>query len=125
LPAKNAALTASITALRAAQTPDPSLPAHQTLPLSDTQALLAKREAELALLNHQLEMLDTTLPITTRREDALRSELALLETRTAGVMASAREAQRRKERNELGADELEERGRWWRGVEAGVRGLVG
>jgi hypothetical protein len=42
-----------------------------------------------------------------------------------GSLAGAREAKRRKEEASGGVgDDMEERGRWWRGVEAGLRELL-
>jgi hypothetical protein len=128
LPQQNEELRASIAKLQAAQTPDPSLPQSQTLPLSETLELLAKREEELALLNHKLEMATTALPGKVRREESLTAELQMLETRTAGVKSSAREAQRKKEARMQGIsgdlDDMEARGRWYRAVEAGIKATV-
>jgi hypothetical protein len=66
------------------------------------------------------------LPIKTRELERLEAELQPLEVRRLGSAASAREAQRRKEQALNGAgDDLEERGRWWRGVEGGLKGMLG
>jgi hypothetical protein len=49
-----------------------------------------------------------------------------LEVKRLGSTASAREAKRRKEEALGGVgDDLEERGRWWRGVESGLKGMLG
>jgi hypothetical protein len=47
-----------------------------------------------------------------------------LESKKLGSIAGAREARRRKEEGAGGGDDLEERGRWWRGVEMGLRELL-
>ncbi|WEW57480.1 hypothetical protein PRK78_002947 [Emydomyces testavorans] len=95
----------------------------QTLPLQDTLALLAEREAELAGINRQLGSIGPTLPQKAREAEAVEREIAGLERRRNEVVAQAREARRRKDEGE--ADGLEEMGRWYKGVEQGLRSLVG
>lgn len=56
----------------------------------------------------------------------LERELKPLEVQKAGTVAAAKDARRRKEEGERGVrDELELKGRWYRGVETGLRELLG
>ncbi|KAH0565511.1 hypothetical protein GP486_001085 [Trichoglossum hirsutum] len=126
LPSQIENLQSSIAALQAAH-PPPSSPisASQTLPLPATISLLSSQKAELSLLDHQLNSLQATLPRKTRELERLEAELRPLESKKLGSLAGAREARRRKEEAAGGvADDLEMRGRWWRGVEAGLKELL-
>ena len=95
------------------------------LPLPATLALLSAREAELAELNAQLRALEGALPRKTRELERLENELKPLEFQRQGMTAAAKEARRRKEEAMNGkSDDLEARGRWWRGVEAGLKAML-
>jgi chromosome segregation ATPase len=124
LPEKIGALQTSVEELKAAQQPgsNPTL----NLPLEKTLALVEERERERAELDRQLEQLQVMVPRKTRELERLSAELQPLEVKRLGSTASAREAKRRKE-EALGGigDDLEERGRWWRGVESGLKGMLG
>jgi chromosome segregation ATPase len=123
LPEKVVELQESIDELKAAQSPgtNPNL----KLPLEKTLALVEEKERERRELDRQLELLQATLPRKTREVERLEAELQPLEVRRLGIMASAREAQRRREEALGGVgDDLEERARWWRGVESGLRGML-
>jgi len=124
LPEKIAGLQASIDELRVAQQPgpDPSL----SLPLEKTLALVDERERERVELNRQLEQLRGMVPRKMKELEWLNAELQPLEVKRLGSTASARDAKRRKEEALGGVgDDLEERGRWWRGVESGLKGMLG
>jgi chromosome segregation ATPase len=124
LPERIEALKLSVEELRAAQQPgsNPTL----NLPLEKTLALVEERERERAELDRQLEQLQAVLPRKTRELERLNAELQPLEVKRLGSTASAREARRRKEEALGGVgDDLEERGRWWRGVESGLKGMLG
>lgn len=124
LPEKIEVLKLSIEELKAAQQPgsNPTL----NLPLEKTLALVEERERERAELDRQLEQLQAMLPRKTRELERLNAELQPLEVKRLGSTASAREAKRRKEEALGGVgDDLEERGRWWRGVESGLKGMLG
>jgi len=124
LPDKMDGLQASIKKLRASQQPgsNPNL----SLPLEKTLALVEERERERAELERQLEQLQVMLPRKTRELERLNTELQPLEIKRLGTTASATEAKRRKEEALGGVgDDLEERGRWWRGVESGLKGMLG
>jgi chromosome segregation ATPase len=124
LPEKIGALQTSVEELKAAQQPgsNPTL----NLPLEKTLALVEERERERADLDRQLEQLQVMVPRKTRELERLNAELQPLEVKRLGSTASAREAKRRKEEALGGVgDDLEERGRWWRGVESGLKGMLG
>jgi len=79
-------------------------------------------------LNRELENLKAALPRKTRELERLEAELGPLEARRSTSMASAREARRRKEGSVGdggGGDDLEERGKWLRSVETGVKEMLG
>lgn len=124
LPQQIQGLEKSIEILKAAQAPGshPML----NMPLEKTLVAVTDKEKEQAELNRQLEQLQAQLPRKTRELDRLEAELQPLEVKRLGTTASAREAQKRKEAALGGAgDDLEERGRWWRGVESGLKGMLG
>ncbi|EEH41908.2 hypothetical protein PAAG_03829 [Paracoccidioides lutzii Pb01] len=130
LPASIESLESTISTLRAAASQEPSayqsdstLPSSQTLSLPATLALLAEREAELAGLDRQITSVNSSLPRSIREAEAVERELARLEKKKIEAVAQAKEAQRRKHEGE--SDGLEEMGRWYRGVEKGLKDLVG
>jgi DNA repair exonuclease SbcCD ATPase subunit len=124
LPEKIEGLQVNIEELKAEQQPgsNPAL----SMPLEKTLALVEEKQREKAELDRQLEQLQVLLPRKTRELERLNAELQPLEVKRLGSTASAREAKRRKE-EALGGfgDDLEERGRWWRGVEGGLKGMLG
>ncbi|EKD21496.1 uncharacterized protein L3040_006126 [Drepanopeziza brunnea f. sp. 'multigermtubi'] len=124
LPQTIQGLEASIKELRAVQHPgsNPRL----NMPLEKTLAAVEERERERAELDRQLEQLQVMVPRKTKELERLNAELQPLEAKRLGSTASAREAKRRKEEALGGVgDDLEERGRWWRGVESGLKGMLG
>jgi len=124
LPERIETLQSSVEELKAAQQPgsNPTL----NLPLEKTLALVEERERERVELDRQLEQLQVMVPRKTRELERLNAELQPLEVKRLGSTASAREAKRRKEEALGGVgDDLEERGRWWRGVESGLKGMLG
>lgn len=124
LPEKIDGLQTSIEKLKAAQAPGPNPLLNMSL--EKTLAMVDEKERERAELDNELERLQGALPMKTRELERLEAELQPLEVKRLGSAASAREAQRRKEQALNGAgDDLEERGRWWRGVEGGLKGMLG
>ena len=96
-----------------------------SLPLPATKELLQKQEAELEHANRQIAMLQSTSSRKTRELDKLEAELKPLEVQRLGSSSAAREAQRRKDEGLGGiGDDLEARGRWWRAVESGLKGVL-
>jgi chromosome segregation ATPase len=124
LPDKIEGLQASIDKLKASQEPG----SHPTLnlPLEKTWALVEERGRERAELDRQLEQLKSMVPRKTKELERLNAELQNVEAKRLASAAAAREAKRRKEEALGGAgDDLEDRGRWWRGVESGLKGMLG
>lgn len=124
LPERIEGLQSSIGELQATQAPgsNPTL----NMPLEKTLALVEERERERAELDRQLEQLQVMVPRKTKELERLNAELQPLEVKRLGSTASANEAKRRKEEALGGVgDDLEERGRWWRGVESGLKGMLG
>jgi chromosome segregation ATPase len=124
LPEKIAELQASVAELKAAQEPgsNPTL----NMPLEKTLEIVESREKERAELDRQLEQLQGMVPRKTRELERLNAELQSLEAKKISSAAAAKEARRRKEEALGGVgDDLEERGRWWRGVEGGLKGMLG
>lgn len=124
LPAEIETLQSTVSQLRESQQPQSTNPS-LTLPLPETQALLSQRENELASLDAQLATLQASLPRKTRELERLENELRPMEVQKQNVVAQAKEARRRREQGEQGmGDELEERGRWLRASEEGLRGML-
>lgn len=124
LPERIEGLQSSIAELKATQQPgsNPTL----NLPLEKTLSLVEERERERDELDRQLKQLQVLVPRKTKELERLNAELQPLEVKRLGTMATAREAKRRKEEALGGVgDDLEERGRWWRGVESGLKGMLG
>ena len=124
LPSQIAELNTALSHLRS--TTHQLLPSHPShnLPLPATQALLSERQAELVSLKTQFKTLQQALPKKTRELDKAESEVKTLERERERVVGQAREAMRRREEGD-GGDELEMKGRWLRGVESGLKGMLG
>ncbi|CAG8972097.1 hypothetical protein HYALB_00011229 [Hymenoscyphus albidus] len=123
LPEKIERLQSSIDELKATQAPgsSPTL----NMPLEKTLDLVEEREKERSELDRQLEQLQSMVPRKTRELERLNAELQPLEAKRLVSTAAARDAKRRKEEALGGVgDDLEERGRWWRGVEGGLKGML-
>lgn len=124
LPAQISKLEASVEALRIAQAPGSD--ATLNMPLEKTLDLVEAREKERLDIERQLEQLQSMVPRKTRELERLNAELLPLQAKRQASTAAAKEAKRRKEEALGGVDDdLEERGRWWRGVESGVKGMLG
>lgn len=93
------------------------------MPLQPTLSMLSQREQELADLNRQIAQLQAAIPEKKRANAALEAELGPLQARKNTAVQSAREAKKGRENGGLG-DELEERGRWLRGVDQGLRSML-
>ncbi|KAL3420055.1 hypothetical protein PVAG01_08554 [Phlyctema vagabunda] len=123
LPEHIEGLEARVEELRATQEPGPN--PNLNLPLEKTLNLVEEREKHRSELDRQLEQLELMLPRKTRELERLQTELQPLEAKRASSTAAAKEAKRRKEEALGGVgDDLEERGRWWRGVEGGLKGML-
>ncbi|RKF59413.1 putative 60s ribosomal protein l37 protein [Erysiphe neolycopersici] len=92
------------------------------LPLDKTLGIIEQREKESAELDRQIRQLqDVIVPRKTKQLERLGTEIQSLESKSLSCAASAREAKKRKENTLDGEYDLEERGRWWTGVENGLR----
>lgn len=125
LPERIEGLEGRVEELRNAQE-QPGANPRLNMPLEKTIMAVEERERERAELDRQLEQLQVMVPRKTKELERLNAELQPLEVKRLGSTASAREAKRRKEEALGGVgDDLEERGRWWRGVEGGLKGMLG
>lgn len=122
LPEEISNLESTIENLRASQQPKSSNP-ELNLPLQPTLALLSKKEQEIADLDRQIANLQRVLPEKKRAVADLEGDLGPLEARKNAAVQSANEAKRGRENGGLG-DELEERGRWLKGVDSGLRAML-
>lgn len=93
------------------------------MPLPATLELLEEKQASLDELNAQLKALQQALPRQTRTLESEERELQKLELERERAVGLAREAVDRKQEGG-GADELERKGRWLRGVESGLREML-
>jgi chromosome segregation ATPase len=122
LPAEIENLESAITALRESQCPKSDNPA-LAMPLQPTLELLEEREAQLQSIERQIESLRAALPHKQAQVSALQDEVSILNTRKIRAVEEAKDARRRREVGGM-EDELEERGRWLRSVEAGLRTML-
>ncbi|KAH8193891.1 hypothetical protein TruAng_011946 [Truncatella angustata] len=126
LPEKIRGLEEKVAALRSenegrlnADNPD------MNLPLARTAELVNEKKRSMADLDRQLEQLQNQVPRKKKELDRLQTELAPLETKRATSTTAAKEAKRRKEAALGGVeDDLEERGRWYRAAEAGLKQML-
>ncbi|KAK6431435.1 hypothetical protein LTR95_012403 [Oleoguttula sp. CCFEE 5521] len=94
-----------------------------SLGLQPTLELLSSKETELADLDAKIAALQREQPEKQRIIAGLEAELEPLRLRKGAAVRSANEAKRGKENGGLG-DDLELQGRWLRGVEAGLKGML-
>ncbi|CZT14422.1 uncharacterized protein RCC_00399 [Ramularia collo-cygni] len=92
------------------------------LPLPASKDLLQQREQELTSLELEIQRLEAALPAQKAEVKRLRDELAPVQLRKIKATEEAEDARRR--RAEGGGDELEERGRWLRGVEGTLKAAL-
>lgn len=124
VPGEIAGLKSAVASLKAAQTPE-SANRSLSLPLPATLSLLSEREAELEELNLQLATIESTAAEKMKVLGRLEDELKPFEEQKANVTRAAKDARRRKAEGMTGVgDELEERGRWLRGVERTMKSLL-
>ncbi|TPX14862.1 uncharacterized protein E0L32_004971 [Thyridium curvatum] len=125
LPDKIAGLEERIAALRRAGDPGAGDNPLLALPLSRTLQLVDERRAERHELDRQLQQLRSQAPRRHKEAERLQAELGALEARRQNTAAAAGEARRRKEAALGGVqDDLEERGRWYRGGEAALKQML-
>ena len=123
LPETIRGLEISVALLKAAQPPDHGVSLN--LPLDKTIALVEAKEQEATELDQVLQNLQAELVRKTKMLDRAETELQPLEIKRLASTAAAKEAKRRKDEALGGVgDDLEERGRWWRGVETGLKVML-
>lgn len=93
------------------------------MPLQQTLDLLNEREDQLMDIDRQIEALRESLPHKKNEVAALQDEVAILNTKKIKAVMEAKEARKRRENGGIG-DELDERGRWLRGVDSGLRTML-
>ncbi|KAI0189464.1 hypothetical protein F4808DRAFT_34143 [Astrocystis sublimbata] len=125
LPDKLAELESAVGKLRSTQAevldPNPEL----NLPLAKTLDLVEAKKRQRDELDRQLEQLQNQVPRKRKELERLHAELIPLETKRQNSTAAAKEARRRKEAALGGVeDDLEERGRWYRAAEAGLKQML-
>ncbi|KJX93581.1 hypothetical protein TI39_contig4290g00001 [Zymoseptoria brevis] len=122
LPATIAGLQDTISRLEASAEPRSANP-EQNLSLPETNALVQQREQELTSLDVEIERLQAALPAKKVEVQRLRDELAPVQLRKIKAVEEAEEAKRRRADGGR-ADELEDQGRWLRGVEGALKGML-
>ncbi|KAI0019960.1 hypothetical protein F4780DRAFT_779887, partial [Xylariomycetidae sp. FL0641] len=101
--------------------PNPEL----NLPLGKTLELVAAKKRERAELDRQLEQLQSQVPRKKKELERLQAEMQPLETKRQTSTTAAKEARRRKDAALGGVeDDLEERGRWYRAAEVGLKQML-
>jgi len=93
------------------------------MPLQPTLELLGDREEQLMDLDQQIEALRANLAQKQEEVGSLKDEVSILNTRKIKAVNEAKDARRRRENGGVG-DELEEKGRWLRGVESSLRTML-
>lgn len=93
------------------------------MPLQPTRDLLNERERELRNVEMEIEKLTAALPAKKAEVQRLQDELAPIQMRKIKAVEEAQEAKRRREHGGA-ADELEEEGRWLRGVETSLKAML-
>lgn len=95
------------------------------LPLARTIDLVNQRKKRREELDRQLEQLKAQVPRKEKELHRLQAELVPLESKRVTSTSAAKEAKRRKEAALGGVeDDLEERGRWYRAAEAGLKQML-
>lgn len=93
------------------------------MPLQPTRDLLNERERELRNVEIEIEKLQAALPAKKAEVQRLQDELAPIQMRKIKAVEEAQEAKKRREHGGM-ADELEEEGRWLRGVEGSLKAML-
>ncbi|KAI1498409.1 hypothetical protein F5X99DRAFT_393769 [Biscogniauxia marginata] len=125
LPGKISDLEEAVAQLKETQekalNPNPEL----NLPLGKTTDLVEAKKRQRAELDRQLEQLQSQVPRKKKELERLHAEMQPLETKRQNSTAAAKEARRRKEAALGGVeDDLEERGRWFRAAETGLKQML-
>ncbi|TGJ85657.1 hypothetical protein E0Z10_g3120 [Xylaria hypoxylon] len=125
LPGKLSELENVVAQLRTTQASGLNSNPELNLPLAKTLQLMEAKTRQKDDLDRQLEQLRSQVPRKKKELERLHAELQPLETKRQNSMAAAKEARRRKEAALGGVeDDLEERGRWYRAAEAGLKQML-
>lgn len=125
LPAQIEGLEEAVQELRATHAEKIHENPEMNLPLQKTLDLIEEKKRQRDELDRTLEQLQSQVPRKKKELDRLQAELQPLETKRANSTAAARDARRRKDGAVGGAqDDLEERGRWYRASEIGLRQML-
>jgi DNA repair exonuclease SbcCD ATPase subunit len=125
LPDRIAGLEEAVIELRRSHEGALSSNPEMNLPLAKTADLVESKKRQRDDLDRQLEQLQSQVPRKKKELDRLQAELAPLEAKRQNSTAAAKEARRRKEAALGGVeDDLEERGRWFRAAEVGLRQML-
>ncbi|KEQ89515.1 hypothetical protein M438DRAFT_401604 [Aureobasidium pullulans EXF-150] len=119
LPADIQNLDITIANLKAAQETPSSHPM-LNLPLRPTNSLLAEKLSDLARLDREIAELQSTLPDKKRRVASLQADLEPIESRKRSAITQAKDAQKKRGQHVL-AQDLDERGKWLKSVDTGLR----
>ena len=124
LPEQIEGLKSTIARLQAAQEPKTDNPL-LGMPLTKTLEVLAEKDAESAKLDREIEELRTAAERRMRELDRMQTELEPLRAQKTRAANDAQDAQTRKAQGISGlGDDLEQRGRWLRGVETTMRSIL-
>jgi len=124
LPAQIEGLKSTIARLQAAQEPKTDNPL-LGMPLTKTLEVLAEKDAESAKLDREIEELRAAAERRARELDRMQTELEPLRAQKTRTVNDAQDAQTRKAQGISGlGDDLEQRGRWLRGVETTMRSIL-
>lgn len=125
LPVKIEGLEEKVQGLRATHSERLHENPEMNLPLQKTLDLVDEKKRQRDELDRTLEQLQSQVPRKKKELDRLQAELQPLETKRTNSTAAAREARRRKDGAVRGVeDDLEERGRWYRASETGLRQML-
>ncbi|KAI4210136.1 MAG: hypothetical protein LQ351_006968 [Letrouitia transgressa] len=95
------------------------------LPLEATVSFTREKKMELDRLNEEVESLRQVLPQRSKELARLAYEVESLEKERGDAVENAKEAMKRRTDGGETGDGLEMRGRWLKGCEDGLRGLLG
>jgi len=124
LPEQIEGLKSTIARLQAAQEPKTDNPL-LGMPLTKTLEVLAEKDAESSKLDREIEELRAAAERRTRELERVRTELEPLRAQRTRAVDDAQDAQTRKAQGISGlGDDLEQRGRWLRGVETTMRSIL-
>jgi hypothetical protein len=124
LPGLIASLQADVEVLRRSRDPTDTAP-DLNLPLAKTRELIVERQRKSKDLDTQLAHLSAQVPRKRKEVDHRTTEIFSLEARRQNSAVAATDARKRKEARLGGvADDLEERGRWWRAEELILKNIL-